>query len=66
MLIKWSGLDDDLATWEDADVIMQRFPGAPAWGHAGSQGGGMSAGLILAARLRCPSQRGHPEGRQGT
>jgi len=39
LLIKWSGLDDDLATWEDADAVMQRFPGAPAWGHAGTQGG---------------------------
>jgi len=39
LLIKWSGLDDDLATWEDADAIMQHFPGAPAWGHAGTQGG---------------------------
>ena len=30
LLIKWSDLDDELATWEDADTIMQRFPGAPA------------------------------------
>ncbi|XP_066392348.1 uncharacterized protein [Miscanthus floridulus] len=30
MRIKWSGLDDDLATWEDADAIQQRFPGAEA------------------------------------
>ncbi|XP_066371055.1 uncharacterized protein [Miscanthus floridulus] len=39
LLIKWSGLDDDLATWEATDAVMQRFPGAPAWGHAGTQGG---------------------------
>jgi hypothetical protein len=46
-LIKWSGLDNALATWEDAIAIQQRFPRAPAWGHAGSQGGGMSALPIL-------------------
>ena len=39
-LIKWSGLDAELATWEDAEAIQQRFPFAPAWGHAGSQGEG--------------------------
>jgi hypothetical protein len=40
VLVKWSGLPDDLATWEDADHLKQLFPFAPAWGHAGSQGGG--------------------------
>ena len=39
LLIKWSDLDEELATWEDVDAIMQRFLGAPAWGHAGTQGG---------------------------
>lgn len=38
LLIKWSGLPTDLATWEDAVFIKQQFPAAPAWGHAGSQG----------------------------
>ncbi|XP_066316419.1 uncharacterized protein [Miscanthus floridulus] len=60
MLIKWSSLDDDLATWEDVDAIMQRFLGAPS-----SQWGGMSVGLILAAHLRHPSPRDHLGGRQG-
>jgi hypothetical protein len=36
LLIKWSDLDEDLVTWEDADAIVQRFPAAPAWGHAAS------------------------------
>jgi hypothetical protein len=40
LLIKWSGLGADLATWEDAEAVQQRFPFAPAWGHAGSQAGG--------------------------
>lgn len=40
VLVKWSGLPDDLATWEDTDHLKQLFPFAPAWGHVGSQGGG--------------------------
>jgi hypothetical protein len=40
VLVKWSGLSAELATWEDADHLKQLFPFAPAWGHAGSQGGG--------------------------
>ena len=60
LLIKWSDLDDELATWEDADAIMQRFPGAPAWGHAGTQGGGMSADLTLGIHR----QRQGPRGRE--
>ena len=40
LLVKWSGMEDSLATWEDEVALLQRFPGAPAWGHAASQGGG--------------------------
>ncbi|CAD6332667.1 unnamed protein product [Miscanthus lutarioriparius] len=40
LLIKWSGLNDDLTTWEDADAIKQQFLAAPAWGHAATQGEG--------------------------
>jgi hypothetical protein len=40
LLIKWSGLDASLATWEDAEAIQQQFPQAPAWGQAGAQGEG--------------------------
>jgi hypothetical protein len=49
LLIKWSDLDDELATWEDAKAIKERFPAAPAWGQAGTQGGGgeMSGDPIL-------------------
>jgi len=42
-LIKWSGLDISLATWEDLEALQQCFPRAPAWGQAGSyQGGNVS------------------------
>jgi hypothetical protein len=30
LLIKWTNLDEELATWEDAEAITQRFPGALA------------------------------------
>jgi hypothetical protein len=37
VLVQWTGLSPSLATWEDAAALKQRFPGAPAWGQAGSQ-----------------------------
>lgn len=40
LLIKWSGWPDALATWEDEQAIKQRFPMAPAWGQAATEGGG--------------------------
>jgi len=47
VLVKWSNMDVDLATWEDAEALHQKFPLAPAWGHAGSQGEGVSAPFHL-------------------
>lgn len=38
VLIKWSSHDAAGATWEDYESIKLRFPLAPAWGHAGSEG----------------------------
>lgn len=40
VLVKWSGLDESLSTWEDEEALRQQFPQAPAWGHAATQGGG--------------------------
>jgi hypothetical protein len=40
VLIKWSGMDPELATWEDAEALKQRFLQATTWGHAGSEGEG--------------------------
>jgi hypothetical protein len=37
VLIKWTGMSPALATWENLVALKQRFPDAPAWGHAGSQ-----------------------------
>lgn len=39
-LILWSGPPESLATWEDLTELRQRFPRAPAWGQAGSEGRG--------------------------
>lgn len=38
VLVTWSGLPDELATWEDQEALHQRFPLAPAWGQAGFPG----------------------------
>lgn len=39
-LVKWSAMPPSLATWEPFESLRQQFPGAPAWGHAGSEGWG--------------------------
>ncbi|XP_066358877.1 uncharacterized protein [Miscanthus floridulus] len=38
--IKWSRLSEMATTWEDYNVLRQRFPDAPAWGQASSSAGG--------------------------
>ena len=40
VLIKWSSLSADMATWEDYDVLRVRFPGASAWGQIDNRAGG--------------------------
>jgi hypothetical protein len=41
VLVRWSGLPDTAATWEDLEALCQLFPHAPAWGQEGFQGGGI-------------------------
>jgi hypothetical protein len=38
--VTWSGLPSSASTWEDYNVLKQRFLKAPAWGQAATQGGG--------------------------
>jgi hypothetical protein len=38
--VTWSDMPVELATWEDADALRARFPAAPAWGQASSEGWG--------------------------
>jgi hypothetical protein len=40
VLIKWTGLPTDTATWEDWKVLKVRFPAVLAWGQASSSEGG--------------------------
>jgi hypothetical protein len=41
VLVQWTGMTEELATWEDAKALRQHFPAADAWGQASSQGGGI-------------------------
>jgi hypothetical protein len=49
VLVKWSSSHESLGTWEDLEALRQQFPLAPAWGQAGSVGGG---GALLAPLRR--------------
>jgi hypothetical protein len=40
VLIKWSQMSAELATWEDKVTLIQQFLAAPVWGQAGHQGRG--------------------------
>jgi hypothetical protein len=40
VLLTWTGLPKESATWEDYHVVKRRFPSAPAWGQADSSAGG--------------------------
>jgi hypothetical protein len=40
VLVKWTGLPADAATWEDYEVVKVRFPTAHAWGQASFDAGG--------------------------
>ena len=37
--VTWTGLPSSAMTWEDYNVLKKRFPDAPAWGQAATQGG---------------------------
>jgi hypothetical protein len=47
VLVRWSYLPEELCTWEDEVPLRQQFPRAPAWGQAGSKGGGDATALFL-------------------
>jgi hypothetical protein len=58
-LIKWSGMPRSLATWEDLEALRHRFPRAPAWGQAGSKGGGDVTTAATSTEAG-PSTAAHP------
>lgn len=37
--VGWSGEEPSAITWENPHGLRRRFPAAPAWGQAGTQGG---------------------------
>jgi hypothetical protein len=39
VLVRWSGMDNSLASWEDEAPLRMKFPAAAAWGQAPFQGG---------------------------
>jgi hypothetical protein len=39
ILVQWFSWPEQLATWEDEQVMRSLFPKAAAWGQAGSHGG---------------------------
>jgi len=41
VLVQWSSLPADMATWEEVFDLRRRYPEAPAWGQAGFQGEGI-------------------------
>jgi hypothetical protein len=40
VLVKWSGVSEALATWEDLEALRRRFPSVSTWGQVVSQEGG--------------------------
>ena len=56
MLVRWSTLSSESATWEDYEVIKKRFPDAPAWGPAGSQGEGNVSMQLLSLGVKQATQ----------
>jgi hypothetical protein len=44
VLVSWTLLPSSLKTWESEAALLHRFPDAPAWGQAASQGGGNATG----------------------
>jgi hypothetical protein len=43
VLVQWSAMPEELATWENVQDLQQQFPNAAVWGHpAGLAGGNVS------------------------
>jgi hypothetical protein len=47
MLVKWSGQEKSLATWEDLNEAMHRFPDALAWEQPVPEGEGDVKSRVL-------------------
>ena len=40
LLVRWSGDDSHVVTWENEQELRRRFPDSAAWGQAAPEGGG--------------------------
>lgn len=40
VLLRWAGLPAECTTWEPLFAMVNAYPSSPAWGHAGTPGGG--------------------------
>lgn len=61
VLVSWSALPDNCHTWENLFALVNAFPAAPAWGQAGSRGGGDVTATYLDRALQVKRRT---EGRQ--
>jgi hypothetical protein len=52
LLIQWEGWPEECSTWENVFVVVNAFPHAPAWGQAGTRGGGIVTTQYLPEALR--------------
>lgn len=51
ILIQWTGLPTEAATWENYETLKLRYPTAPAWGQSEAQeGGNVSTSALLLTR----------------
>jgi hypothetical protein len=51
VLIRWSLLPADDTTWEDYNVLLQRYPDALAWGQASLVGGAdVTTGSVMESK----------------
>jgi hypothetical protein len=60
VLVSWSWLPAELATWEDREALQQCFPFAPAWGQAGLPEGGNVKDFDMSVQQQ---ETNMPEGR---
>lgn len=54
--IRWTGDAPAATTWENPRELRRRFPAAPAWGQAGTQGGGECHASVYSISARQEAQ----------
>ena len=62
-LVVWNYGAPATATWEDVEALRRRSPSAPAWGQAGTQGGGNVSDTVASPPTPLVQRRSHREGR---